>query len=140
MVVEISKGSSVSSLENIAQNYSGNGHSKLFERFYTKSGEDVYSMFEWELRTAEIKDKYGNIKFKQENVEVPKGWSDTATKIVASRYFKRKNVKEEYGGNSEGSEQSVKKLVHRVSHTLRSFGEEKKSPSHRQLRRRFEQH
>ncbi len=126
MVVEISKGSSVSSLENIAQNYSGNGHSKLFERFYTKSGEDVYSMFEWELRTAEIKDKYGNIKFKQENVEVPKGWSDTATKIVASRYFKRKNVKEEYGGNAEGSEQSAKHLIHRVSHTLRDYGEERK--------------
>ena len=126
MAVETSKESSVSNLERITQNYYGNGHEPLFKRFYAQQGQDVYNMFEYELRTAEIKDKYGNTKFKQDNVEAPKGWSDTATKIVASRYFKRKNVKEEYGGNSEGSEQSVKKLVHRVSHTLRSFGEEKK--------------
>ena len=106
--------------------YSNDGYGNLFKRLYTKSELNVYDMFEYELRTAEIKDKDGNTKFKQENVEVPKGWLDTATKIVASRYFKRKNVKEEYGGNAEGSEQSVKHLVHRVSHTLRSYGEEKK--------------
>jgi len=119
--------SEVKNLEQITQSsYNGNGYSPLFNRMYTEPGKDVYSMFEYDLRTAEIRDRYGNIKFRQENVEAPKDWSQTAINIVASRYFKRKNVKPEYGGNAEGGEKSVKKLIYRVANTLRKWGEEGK--------------
>ena len=107
------------SLGNIAENY-------LFKRFYTQEGKNVYDMFEYELKTAEIRDKDLKIKFYQENVEVPTEWSDTATKIVASKYFKRKGVKKEYGGNQNGSEQSAKNLINRVSNTIKKWGEEGK--------------
>lgn len=117
---------SVSPLEKITKSYfSGNGYDSLFNRLYTQEGKDVYSMFDYELRTAQITNERNEVIFSQDNVEVPKSWSDTATKIVASKYFKRKNVGKEYGGNEDQSEQSVKRMVHRVSNTIRTFGEEK---------------
>lgn len=117
----------IKNLEQIAQvSYSDNGSDPLFSRLYTEPGKDVYGMFEYERRVAEIINEHRQVIFRQENVEVPKDWSQTATNIVASKYFRRKDVKPEYGGNSDGGEQSAKQLIHRVSHTLRSWGEQGK--------------
>jgi len=116
-------------LENQNQGYSPeSGQRSLFSRYYTKDvpeGKTVYDLFEYELRTAQIENDKGEIIFKQENVEIPKGWSDTATKIVASKYFRRRDVPESRGGTKGGSEQSVKHLVQRVAHTIRDFGEKR---------------
>src|SRR3989338_2294445 len=100
-------------LENkISQDNNGyKGNEKLFSKFYTKENLNGYDMFSYEFRNAEIKDDKGNTLFLQENIESPKEWTDKAVSIVASRYFKRKNVKKEYGGNDEGSEQSIKNLI-----------------------------
>ena len=46
-----------------------------------------FDEIEWNQRTAEITDDSGRVIFKQENVEVPKGWSILATKVVVSKYF-----------------------------------------------------
>ena len=74
-----------------------------------------YDQLEWERRTAEITDDAGKAVFKQENVEVPKGWSLLATKVVVSKYF--------YGeqGTSE-RETSVRQLVHRICRTIADWG------------------
>lgn len=117
-----------SKLEKTAQlqPYSGSPDNFTFQRYYTQGDKSVYDMFEYEKKTAQIANSKGEVIFEQKDVEVPKGWSDTATKIVASKYFKRQNVGKEYGGSNDESEQSAKRLVHRVAHTIRNFGEERK--------------
>ena len=57
------------------------------ERVFSDAKCSPYDEIEWDRRTAEISDEGGNIIFKQENVEVPKGWSQLATKVVVSKYF-----------------------------------------------------
>ena len=56
-------------------------------RFFTKPGTHPLDEVEWELRTAAIQNEKGQMVFEQRNVEVPKDWSQTATNIVASKYF-----------------------------------------------------
>jgi ribonucleoside-diphosphate reductase alpha chain len=66
-------------------------------------------------RTAEITDDSGKVIFKQENVEVPKSWSQLATKVVVSKYF--------YGEqNTSERETSVRQLIHRVTRTIADWG------------------
>jgi ribonucleoside-diphosphate reductase alpha chain len=76
---------------------------------------------EWERRTAEITDDSGKTIFRQENVEVPKGWSALATKIAVSKYFYGDiaNGDDPYRG---GRENSVRQLIQRVTRTITDWG------------------
>ncbi|RPI07418.1 MAG: hypothetical protein EHM65_11820, partial [Acidobacteriales bacterium] len=61
-----------------------------FARYFTsrlKAGETPYDQVAWELRTAMIANDKGTVLFEQRDVEVPADWSQTATNIVASKYF-----------------------------------------------------
>ena len=58
-----------------------------FERYFTDGRTSPFDAVEWERRVALIGNEKGKTIFRQENVEVPKGWSQTATNIVASKYF-----------------------------------------------------
>ena len=74
-----------------------------------------FDQIEWERRTAEITDDSGKTIFKQEGVEVPKSWSQLATKVVCSKYF--------YGDPAKPErENSVKQLIHRVTRTIADWG------------------
>jgi ribonucleoside-diphosphate reductase alpha chain len=86
-----------------------------FKRYFTKAGVSPYDEVEWELRTAQITDAQGGVIFEQQNVEVPKDWSMTATNIVASKYL--------HGplGTPE-RETGVRQLVSRVAETIRDWG------------------
>ena len=57
-------------------------------RYFTKPGLDPYSLIEWDRRTAAITDESGKAVFEQTGVEVPSFWSQTATQVVASKYFR----------------------------------------------------
>jgi ribonucleoside-diphosphate reductase alpha chain len=86
-----------------------------FRRFFTKAGVSPYEEIEWELRTAQITDAQGGVIFEQQNVEVPKDWSMTATNIVASKYL--------HGRQDNGErETGVRQLVSRVAETIRDWG------------------
>ena len=87
-----------------------------FRRFFTAGKVSPFDAVEWELRTAQIGNEKGQTIFRQENVEVPKGWSQTATNIVASKYFH---------GKPETSEReaSVRQLIGRVVNTIVRWGE-----------------
>src|SRR4051794_2659601 len=92
-----------------------------FPRIFSQKQLAPFEEVEWEQRTAEITDDAGRAIFKQEQVEVPKGWSALATKIAVSKYF--------YGDPAKGSdpaaggrESSVKQLVHRVTRTITDWG------------------
>src|SRR5579871_7021331 len=86
-----------------------------FRRFFTTAGVSPYDELEWELRTAQITDAQASVIFEQQNVEVPKDWSMTATNIVASKYL--------HGtiGTPE-RESGVRALVTRVAETIRDWG------------------
>ncbi len=89
----------------------------VFERYFTDGKVSPFDKMEWEKRTALIGNEKGVTIFKQESVEVPKSWSQTATNIVTSKYFHGKP------GTSE-REGSVRQLIGRVVNTIVRWGEE----------------
>jgi ribonucleoside-diphosphate reductase alpha chain len=97
---------------------SGNaGRGLAFQRFFTDGKKSPFEAVEWEKRTALIGNEKGVTIFRQEDVEVPKGWSQTATNIVTSKYFHGKPGSPEREG-------SVRQLISRVAHTIVRWGEE----------------
>jgi ribonucleoside-diphosphate reductase alpha chain len=88
-----------------------------FQRRFTDGKVSPYDKVEWERRTALIGNDKGQVIFRQENVEVPKTWSMTATNIVASKYFHGKP-------NTAERETSVRQLISRVVDTVVRWGEE----------------
>ena len=87
-----------------------------FNRYYTDGKISPFDAVEWEPRTAQIGNEKGQVIFRQENVETPKGWSQTATNIVASKYFHGKI-------NTPERETSVRQLIGRVVDTIVGWGE-----------------
>ena len=59
-----------------------------FRRLFTTPGVDPFDAVEWELRDAVIGNEQGEKVFEQKGVEVPKFWSQTATNVVVSKYFR----------------------------------------------------
>src|SRR5262249_11555255 len=59
-----------------------------FPRFFTEAGVDPFDEVEWETRSAVIGNERGEMVFEQRDVEIPKGWSQQATNIVVSKYFR----------------------------------------------------
>jgi ribonucleoside-diphosphate reductase alpha chain len=94
-----------------------NGTGIFFERFFTDGKISPFDAVEWEKRTALIGNEKGVTIFRQDDVEVPKGWSQTATNIVASKYFHGKPGTNEREG-------SVRQLIGRVVNTIVKWGEE----------------
>jgi ribonucleoside-diphosphate reductase alpha chain len=104
------------------------------ERLFTKEDQDVFSMFEYETRTSAIKDVDGSVVFELTDVEVPKGWSQVATDILAQKYFRKTGVpQKDKNGNIIidpvtkqpvlGRETSIKQVVKRLASTWRYWGE-----------------
>ena len=84
-------------------------------RYFTKAGTNPYDEFEWEIRSATIQNESGKIVFEQNNVEVPKAWSQMATNVVSSKYFR----------GSLGTpqrERTVRQLISRVVDTVTAWG------------------
>src|SRR5687767_12284174 len=88
-----------------------------FDRFYTRAGVDVFDTCEWEPRTAVITNEKGEVVFEQRDVEIPKFWSQMATNVVVSKYF-RGHV------GTPDRESSVRQLIGRVVHTITQWGRE----------------
>jgi len=90
-----------------------------FPRYFTtrqEPGKTPYDEVQWETRTASIGNDKGSVIFEQRDVEVPVDWSQTATNIVASKYFHGKL-------GSPERETSVAQLVQRVVDTISGWGE-----------------
>jgi ribonucleoside-diphosphate reductase alpha chain len=83
-------------------------------RYFTIPGRDPFDEIEWELRDAFIPGKDGPV-FEQKGVEFPKFWSQTATNIVAQKYFRGRM-------SSPERESSVKQMIGRVVTTIGSWG------------------
>jgi ribonucleoside-diphosphate reductase alpha chain len=91
------------------------------ERHYTKVGADPFAGVEWSTRKSVIKEPDGTIVFKVDKAEVPKEWSQLATDIIVSKYFRKAGVPQPDG--SLGSETSAAQVVHRIASSCRWWGE-----------------
>ncbi|CAN5643651.1 MAG: vitamin B12-dependent ribonucleotide reductase [Acidobacteria bacterium] len=90
-----------------------------YERFFTREGLDPFDEVEWDVRSAVIGNEKGNVVFEQRDVEIPKFWSQQATNIVVSKYF-RGTI-----GTPE-RERSVKQLIGRVVDTITAWAVKQK--------------
>src|SRR6266516_4086738 len=86
------------------------------KRYFTIPGRDPFEELEWELRDAFIAGK-DKPTFEQKGVEFPKFWSQTATNIVAQKYFRGRM-------SSPERESSVKQMIGRVVDTIAGWGRE----------------
>ena len=81
------------------------------DRLFSTAGVHPFDQLEWEKRSAAIKDSDGRVIFRQDDAEVPAGWSQLATNVVVSKYF--------YGAQGKSErEHSVRQLVDRVTRTI----------------------
>jgi len=85
------------------------------ERYFTTAGASPYDEVEWGIRTAAIINEKGKVVFEQSNVEIPKSWSQMATNVVASKYFRGPL-------GSPQREHSVRQLIGRVVNTVAAWG------------------
>ncbi len=89
-------------------------------RRFTKPGVNPLDEVRWDKRRTVITNPDGSVVFQMDDVEVPAEWSQLATDIVVSKYFRKAGVP------GTGHEVSVRQVVHRLAHTVRSFGEAQK--------------
>lgn len=103
------------------------------QRLFTTPGSDPLEEVTYEFRTSRIKNTDGSVVFEMENAEIPADWSQVATDIVVSKYFRKAGVpqrdkngaliKDEKGETVTGPERSVKQVVRRLAGCWRLWGE-----------------
>jgi ribonucleoside-diphosphate reductase alpha chain len=91
------------------------------ERYFTETlnskGLSPMDAVEYVKSSSKIKDTDGRTVFALENVEVPAAWSQLSVDILVSKYFRKAGVP------VTGHETSVRQVIRRVAHTLRTAGE-----------------
>jgi len=102
-------------------------------RRFTKAGEDPYSRFRWSRRDSRITNPDGSVVFEMKGAEVPAQWSQVASDIMVSKYFRKAGVPQldEQGGTIldddgqpvTGPERSSKQVFDRLAGTWRLWGE-----------------
>ncbi len=102
---------------SLSPSTSTSGTGLWIARHFTSPDADPFDGVEWELRAATITNEKGEIVFEQTDVEIPKSWSQLATNVVVSKYFRG------HVGTPE-RETSVKQLIGRVVGRIRQWGEE----------------
>ncbi|HET9261102.1 MAG TPA: vitamin B12-dependent ribonucleotide reductase [Acidimicrobiia bacterium] len=94
-------------------------------RRFTEAGIDPYSLFEWSRRDSRITNPDGSIVFEMTDAEIPAGWSQVASDIMVSKYFRKAGVPQvdESGNQVTGPERSAKQVFDRLAGTWRHWGE-----------------
>jgi ribonucleoside-diphosphate reductase alpha chain len=105
----------IKSEEQVLQESSTEKPGLSLARYFTRAGVSPYDAIEWEIRTATIANEKGKVVFEQTNVEIPKSWSQMATNVVVSKYFRGPL-------GSPLREHSVRQLISRVVSTLTKWG------------------
>ena len=107
------------SAEKASRKSAAKGRGLGFERRFTTKGVDPLDQVTWERRSSIITNPDGSVVFKMEGAEIPSGWSQLATDIVVSKYFRKAGLH----GNKDVGETSVRQVVHRLARTIREAGE-----------------
>jgi len=85
-----------------------------WKRYFTRPGVAPFDEVQWETREASITNEKGEVVFEQHEVEIPTTWSQVATNVVVSKYFRG------VLGTPE-RERSVKQLIGRVVRTIHGW-------------------
>jgi ribonucleoside-diphosphate reductase alpha chain len=89
-------------------------------RVYTAAGVDPLDEVVYERRSSVITNPDGSIVFKMEGAEIPASWSQLATDIVISKYFRKAGLH----GDKHVGEKSVRQVVFRIAHTIREAADQ----------------
>ncbi len=102
-------------------------------RVFTTPGSDPLEEVTYEKRTSRITNTDGSVVFEMQGAEIPSFWSQVATDIVVSKYFRKAGVpqrdeagnllRDEKGEVITGPERSVKQVVRRLAGCWRHWGE-----------------
>src|SRR3989440_536790 len=102
-------------------------------RRFTKPGQDPFASVEYETPTSRITNPDGSIVFEMPDAEIPKNWSQLATDIMVSKYFRKAGVpqtdesgqpiRDGQGNVVTGPERSAKQVIHRLAGCWRYWGE-----------------
>src|SRR5262245_16873480 len=90
-----------------------------FHRVFTAPGADPLSQVTYEQRTSVITNPDGSVVVEMKGAEIPADWSQLATDIAVSKYFRKAGI----NGDPNRGERSVRELVYRVAHSIREAGE-----------------
>src|SRR3989440_8829454 len=103
-------------------------------RRFTKSGQDALASVRYEKRTSRISNPDGSVVFEMNDAEIPAQWSQLATDIMVSKYFRKAGVpvtdlasgqalRDAQGNVVTGPEKSAKQVVNRLAGCWRHWGE-----------------
>jgi ribonucleoside-diphosphate reductase alpha chain len=94
-------------------------------RKFTQAGRDVFDTVEWARRSSKIANLDGSVVFEMKDAMVPASWSQLATDIMVSKYFRKAGVpqtddngkvlKDDKGKVVTGPEHSAKQVIHRLA-------------------------
>ena len=102
-------------------------------RRFTEAGKDPFDKLEWSRRDSRITNPDGSTVFEMTDAEIPAGWSQVASDIMVSKYFRKAGVPQfdddgaqifdESGQPVLGPERSAKQVFGRLAGTWRHWGE-----------------
>lgn len=105
---------------------------KIARRF-TKTGQNVFDAVEWTRRSSRISNSDGSTVFEMKDAEIPASWSQLATDIVVSKYFRKAGVPQVDAAGRPvvdadgrpilGGETSVRQVVHRLAGCWQQWGD-----------------
>ena len=117
-------------------------------RVFTTPGSDPLEEVTYEKRTSRITNTNGSVVFEMKDAEIPASWSQVATDIVVSKYFRKAGVpqrdekgelmKDDKGEVVTGPEKTVKQVVRRLAGCWRQWGEKYKYFATKQDAQAFE--
>ena len=104
------------------------------ERHYTAAGKHPFDAVEWTRRTSRITNPDGSVVFEMADAEVPAAWSQVASDIMVSKYFRKAGVpqlgsdgqplRDASGNPVLGPERSARQVIGRLVGCWRWWGEE----------------
>ena len=102
-------------------------------RKFTSPASDPFSTVQWTRRSSKISNPDGSVVFEMKDAEVPESWSQLATDIMVSKYFRKAGVpqfdergvarKDSEGRPITGPEKSARQVIHRLAGCWRFWGE-----------------
>ncbi|MBT3293092.1 hypothetical protein HN378_02720, partial [Candidatus Peregrinibacteria bacterium] len=103
-------------------------------RVFTTLGSDPMEEVSYEKRQSKIVNTDGSVVFEMSGAEIPIEWSQVATDIMVSKYFRRAGVpqydeggqiiRDDEGNVVTGPERSVKQVVRRLAGCWRHWGQQ----------------
>ena len=104
------------------------------ERRFTTTEGGAYGGLAFATTTSEIRNPDGSIVFQNDAVEVPEGWSQVASDVIAQKYFRKAGVPQrdaegklatdETGNPILGGERDARQVFHRLAGCWRHWGED----------------